>query len=430
MRVPVLLVLLLLSRLATAAERPHVYLVVVDGLGMDMATPATMPRLFAETRVQVEARAAMPTRTNPNHATLLTGLLPESHGITGNDAWDRTRGALAKLESPDDLEAETLFTIVETTDPARVTVGAFSKAKLGRLFAASRHQRAPDVLWAPEEGAHLGVASDMETMEAFLKATADREPDLAAINLSEVDRVAHEQGPAATMGARRDADAAIGRLVDDLRARGRFDRALLIVTADHGFDAIAPTRARPHPVVVLADRFRESGIASVHVAADGGVAHIVADGITDGHAPESAIAALAWAAGVAWRETGVADVLARVRVPGVTSLGTAHPEWGLEHERTGDLLVVAAPGYTFADPGDTVTASFLGNHGSPREMRVPLALGGGVLADAPSFPTAPSAADVGATIASVLGVRLPRRFDGKPIRAGHPLALPLRAPSS
>jgi len=75
------------------------------------------------------------------------------------------------------------------------------------------------------------------------------------------------------MGARRDADAAIGRLVDDLRARGRFDRALLIVTADHGFDAIAPTSERPHPVVVLADRFREAGIATVHVAADGGVAH-------------------------------------------------------------------------------------------------------------------------------------------------------------
>jgi len=41
-------------------------------------------------------------------------------------------------------------------------------------------------------------------------------------------------------------------------------------------------------------------------------------------------------------------------------------------------------------------------------------------------PNPPTHADLGATIASVLGLRPGRRFDGRPVRPGRPLALPLR----
>ena len=75
----------------------------------------------------------------------------------------------------------------------------------------------------------------------------------------------------------------------------------------------------------------------------------------------------------------------------------------------------------------TVGQSFRGNHGSPREMRVPLVIAGGALKHpACRFDTPPTHADLGATIASVLGLRPGRRFDGRPVRSGRPLALPLR----
>jgi arylsulfatase A-like enzyme len=430
MRPLVLVLAVLLHVTVAAAERPHVYLVVIDGLGVDLVDPGLMPRLTDPTLCGGrlgEARAGMPARTNPAHVTLLTGALPESHGVTGNGYWDRAAGAARALDTAGLVEMETLFTVAATARPNVVTAAAFSKARIGRLFSAvPERQHAPDVLWVPrtfERPGHVtGVADDGTTMDAFLEATADREPDLAALNLSEVDRTAHAQGTGATAEARRHADAAFGRLLDDLHERGRWARSIVIVTADHGFDDVAPTRERPEPDVVLATRFASEGLTGVRVVSDGGMAHVYADG-----APAEAAPALAWAAAVAWRTAGVADVFARIRVPGVTSLADAHPDWGLEHERAGDLLVVARPGWQLVDPADTTSQGFRGNHGSPRETRVPLVITGGALArPACSFDTPPSHADLGATIAALLGLREPRRFDGKPIRAGTDLKLALR----
>jgi ectonucleotide pyrophosphatase/phosphodiesterase family protein 5 len=415
---------------------PHVYLVVIDGLGREAVDAALMPRLadpaLCEDGVG-EARAVMPTRTNPNHVTLLTGVLPESHGITGNGYFDRRAGVVKSVDAGELIEVETLFTLAATRQPPLVTIAAFSKAKIGRLFApVPGRQHGPDVLWTPvTEGpaGHLvGVASDAETMDAFLAAAGAREPDLAAINLSEVDRTAHERGPTATADARRHADAALGRLVDDLRASGRWSRSIVIVTADHGFDDISPTPDRAETAVMLATRFAGDGLTGVRVVGDGGVAHVYAEEI----APEAervgeAASALGWAASIAWREPGVAAVLARLPIPGLPTLADLHPDWGLGHERVGDLLIVARPGFQFVDATDLVARGFRGNHGSPREMRVPLVIAGGALArTACTFDVPPSSADLGTTIGAILGMPTPRRFDARPVRAGHALALPLR----
>jgi predicted AlkP superfamily pyrophosphatase or phosphodiesterase len=425
--VTLLVLVVLASGAPVRAATPHVYLVVVDGLGAGALDATLMPRLSDPTLtspgVRTEARAVMPTRTNPNHATLLSGVFPESHGITGNGWWDPAAHASASLDAAALLDAETLFTVAETTRPELVTVAAFSKAKLGRLFAGvPDRQRAPDVLWVPAtEGASghlLGLATDAETMDAFLAATVDREPDLAAINLSEVDRAAHEQGPAATADARRHADAAIGRLIDDLRARGRWARAVVMVTADHGFDDVAPTPDRPDRVVTLEGDFAAAGLATAHVIADGGVAHVV----VEDHDP----ATIGWAAALAWRHAGVAEILARRSVPNVATLATAHPDWHLDHDRTGDLLLVAEPGYQFAEAQDDVARTFRGNHGSPREIPIPLVITGGALATNPKLDH-PTSADIGATIGALLALRPVHRLDGQPVRAGKPFPLPLRA---
>jgi predicted AlkP superfamily pyrophosphatase or phosphodiesterase len=174
-------------------------------------------------------KAGRNARTNPSHVTLLTGALPESHGVTGNGYWDRAAGTARPLDTAGLLETETLFTVAATTRPQITTAAAFSKARIGRLFAAvPDRQHAPDVLWVPRTAVARGTSRALPpTAKRWTRscATADREPDLAAVNLSEVDRTAHGQDPGATAETRRHADAAFGRLVDDLRARGSAGRA-------------------------------------------------------------------------------------------------------------------------------------------------------------------------------------------------------------
>jgi hypothetical protein len=440
-----LLVVCLLAPSARAAERPHVYLVVVDGLDSRFVTRTRMPQLFATLAHEAPrssyfaaARTGMPTRTNTTHATLLTGVHPDAHGIVGNDYWNRSPSAPpARLDAPELLEVETLFTLAETRSPALVTLGAFGKPKLARLFAASPgRQHAPDQLWSPELAASVrrdpitGYSADADTMEAVLELLARAEPDLAVINIADVDRRAHGAGPdhPAVVRAVEGADAAIGRLVAYLEESGRWSHSVLIVTADHGFTSVEPTPERPYPVITFGRELARAGIKGVRAVADGGVEHLYAEGL-DPRARDAGAAGerLAQAAALARETPGVVEVLARLPVDGVPRLADVHPDWHLDHPRTGELLLVAAPGHQFIDPWDPVDASLRGNHGGPGEMAVPVFVTGGSAAvvAAPAETPAPTAADVGATIGVLLGLPPARRVGGGALPAeayGRPIA--------
>ena len=434
MRAALGLLLALLAGPARAADRPHVYLVVVDGLDARLVSAARMPRLFAALARDAErsslfpgARAVMPTRTNPNHVSLLTGVFPEAHGITGNAYWSRAaREPAGKLDDPALIEVQTLFTVAEEHASDLVTVAAFAKEKLARLFSAvPGRQRGPDRVWSGAQAAPEGpeVDRDAETMAAALGLMERPEPDLAVIGLAGVDRAAHRFGPDAPECVRAvaAADAAIGQLLDELRRLGRWGRSVLIVTADHGFDAVGPTVERPYPLVTFGRELLRAKVGGVHVIDDGRVEHVYADAL-DAAATEPGAAAgtLARVAELAAATPGVAEVLARVPVPGVTPLASAHADWHLGHPRTGDLLLVAARGHHFDDPFDAAQAALLGDHGAADEAAVPLVVTGGApqLSAAPAGTPPPATVDVAPTIATLLGLPLPRRVDGAAVAPG------------
>jgi len=448
-RVAAVLLLLCVAR-AWGTERPQVYLIIVDGLDARAATAARMPNLFgllrdepARTSVFAHARAVMPSRTNSNHATLVTGVYPEVHGITGNAWWSRSPGALAaKLDDAARIEVETLFTVAHEAVPPVTTFGAFAKAKLVHLLAtATEHQRAPDRLWSPSDAPESGrdpvtrYSTDAATMDGVLAKLAEAPADLTIVNLADVDRHGHGDGPGsdAYVAAITGADAAIGRLIAALHAQGRWERSVLLVTSDHGFTDVQPTPERPAPVVSLGKELAAAGVRGVHLVADGGVEHVYADGVRpDAKDVGDDRETLAQVAAIARRTPGVVEVLARLPVPGVPALATIHPDWHVGHERMGELILVAAPGHQLVDPWDDVDGQLKGNHGGPGELDVPLVVSGGspVLRAAPADTPAPGAVDVAPTIALLLGLRTPTRTDGgavPPALAGRPIRAVLSA---
>jgi len=192
---------------------------------------------------------------------------------------------------------------------------------------------------------------------------------------------------------------------------------VLIVTADHGFTAVTPAPGRTRPRVDIGRTLEEAGIAGVRVVPDGGVAHVYADAVgREATAAGSAATTLARAAAVATATPGVGEVLARLPLPGVKLLGAAHPDWHLDHERVGDLLLVAALDHHFVDARDPAV-NFRGDHGAPDNLAIPLVVTGGHagLRAAPLGTPAPAAVDVGATIAVLLGLGTPKRVDGSPV---------------
>jgi hypothetical protein len=101
----VLNVLLILTACATPAaarwtdEMPssggsqRVVIVLLDGFGIDYGEASDMLLMkgLARQGFAKNVRAVMPTVTNVNNASLCTGALPETHGITGNSYHDEAR---------------------------------------------------------------------------------------------------------------------------------------------------------------------------------------------------------------------------------------------------------------------------------------------------------------------------------------------------
>jgi arylsulfatase A-like enzyme len=109
-------------------------------------------------------------------------------------------------------------------------------------------------------------------------------------------------------------------------------------------------------------------------------------------------------------------VLARLPGSETPALDAMHADWHLGHQRTGELLLVAAPGYQFANAADPALP---GNHGRPEDTDVPLFVTGGspAIVGVKKDAEPPALVDLAPTIATLLGLRLPRRVDGTAVPA-------------
>jgi hypothetical protein len=317
------------------------------------------------------------------------------------------------------LLVETTFTLAHRAGRGLRTAIAVGKAKLGAMFAADGTQQAPpDEVWDPRRASDsskdetTGYAYDGTTLSAARSMIEHAGIDFLFINLADVDRVSHGYGPASPQAieTRRRTDAALAAFVAWLAARPEWNATTVILTADHGFDAIAK------PPVRMAAALADRGIRGIAAVGDGGVGHLYLE--RPGSSDDATL--LAAARRVALAQPGVAEALYLVpnaRDGGVRhTLAEVHPDWHLQHERSGDLLLVAEPGYHIVD-GSGDEAKLVGNHGGPNERAVPAIVLGGAPIAAGDGCAEVSAADIGRTVQACLGLPEVQRADGRAVPA-------------
>lgn len=210
---------------APAAARPavrHVVIITVDGLRPDAIAAAPAPRLqalAARGAASLAARVAEIPETLPSHVSMATGVPPSVHGVTWNSDQDRT------------LERDTLFTRVH--EAGGRTGLYFGKSKL-RLLAP---RGSADVSWGP---APRGAALERGAVDAVAARFAADFPRerfrLAWVHLREPDWAGHTHGwmSAPYLAAVRQADAAVGVMLEAIAASGLGARTAVLVTSDHG----------------------------------------------------------------------------------------------------------------------------------------------------------------------------------------------------
>ena len=343
--------------------RERLAVVCLDGSSVDyvheaVAAGATpfLASLVARGFVRM-VDAAMPTFTNPNNVSIVTGVAPARHGISGNFFLDREAGNAVMMNDARYLRAETILAAFSRVGANVAAITA--KDKLRHLLGAGL---SGVCVSAEQDGQPVYSA---ELSEHVLRRGVDLartlEPDL--LYLSTSDYVQHAYAPGAP-DANRFYAAVDGHLAA-LDASGM----ALVITADHGMQA--KTDANGHArIVFLQTRLDE--------AFGGGAATVILP-ITDPyvahHGSLGAFATVYVASPDNVR--GMIQLLAGV--PGLDRV-LRHDEacdlFELPADRTGDIVVCAdresVLGTRPADHDLSALHGPLRSHGGLAEREVPM----------------------------------------------------------
>jgi phosphonoacetate hydrolase len=348
------------------------------------------------------ALAAMPTFTNPNNVSIVCGVAPAIHGVSGNFYIDRETGREIMMVDATPMRAPTILSAFSKAGANVVAVTAKDKLRKalgneldGIAFSAEK----ADQCTATENGitdvpAQVGrpapdqYSADLSlfVLDAGVHLLATRRPDLMYLSLS--DYMQHKYAPekleALTFMA--DVDRRLGQLLDG--------GALVGIVADHGMSDMACPNGQPN-VVYLGDRldvaFGPGRIRVICPITDPFVRHHGALGgfvriyLEDPALQASEVAGfLANISGVALALTGD-DACNRFELP---------------RDREGDLAVIAAKGFALGGREEDhdlaqLAGTRLRSHGGLVERSVPFIV---------SHP-------IGARFADLAAARRLRNFD-------------------
>ena len=225
--------------------QPHraVVLVSLDGFRPDYLERYDAPNLLAlaERGVRAEAMVpSFPTKTFPNHYTLVTGLYPEHHGIVANRFYDPELDATFSLRDRKDAHQARWWggePFWATCERQGVTAGTyFWPGSEVPLPGRATH-------WRPYDAA-VENTDRVDTVLAWVGGPSRERARFATLYFSTTDTGGHRYGPDSDEVAQAVGyvDRLVGRLLDGLEQRGIADTTDVLVVSDHGMTEVSPDR--------------------------------------------------------------------------------------------------------------------------------------------------------------------------------------------
>lgn len=329
------------------------------------------------------AVSVFPTVTMPGQASLFTGVPPATHGVIGNQWFDRATGRMADYLTVSGASCVFGFTLLAgpecrgglanghllspTLYEAATAAGLKSTVVFNQYWKGATHVVLPgvtDVLSFVEENESIDYeAFDRRMTDRALEALQEHGlPAILTVYFAGADGLGHAFGIAAQPPyLERVIDYQVGRLFDALESLDAEWRAntLFVITADHGR---TDATLNPEDLTLAADLRAALGRAGydsdrVHIAANGGMAYIYLKAGAWSELPSAqTVEAVA-------RQLSEDPLLARA-VESVRARGDD------DSPRSGDLILWLKPGHYFGNVGVG------SHHGSMYEtdLAVPLIL--------------------------------------------------------
>jgi phosphonoacetate hydrolase len=365
-------------------ERPLV-VVCVDGCEpayLDEAIAAGAMPYLATVREKGTYRLAdcvMPSFTNPNNLSIVTGVPPAVHGICGNYFYDPDAGLEVMMNDPKYLRAETILAALAGAG-ARVAV-VTAKDKLRRLlghglqgicFSSEKAGEATlvehgieDVLTLVGRPVPSVYSADLSefVFAAGVALMEQRRPDV--MYLSTTDYVQHKHAPGTGEAN------AFCRMMDGYLARLAGAGATVALTADHGMNAKTDASGAPQIVYLQdhLDAWLGAGKARVILP--------ITDPYVVHHGALGSFATIYLPPGASHGDVG-----ARIAgLPGIDvalDRATACARYELPADRMGDVVVVSRRDVVVGTSASRHDLSGLDaplrSHGGLSEQRVPFVL--------------------------------------------------------
>uniref|UniRef100_A0A8C1PHQ8 Ectonucleotide pyrophosphatase/phosphodiesterase 1 n=1 Tax=Cyprinus carpio TaxID=7962 RepID=A0A8C1PHQ8_CYPCA len=183
-------------------------------------------------------RPAYPTKTFPNHYTIVTGLYPESHGIVDNKMYDVTRNASFSLKADEKFNPAWY-----QGEPVWLTAMK-NKLKTATFFWPGSDVKVnghfPDY-WVKNIPFEKRVAKIFE----WLHLPEGERPDFYTLYLEEPDYAGHRHGPMSTqvIEALLNVDRLLGMLMEGLKERQLHRCVNLVLVSDHGMEEASCKKA-------------------------------------------------------------------------------------------------------------------------------------------------------------------------------------------
>lgn len=198
----------------TFGSYKYVFMLGIDGMGAFNSKTETpnMDKLFKDKAVTYTALASKPTISAQCWTSMLTGAIPEVHGLTNDD-----------MHPIDGLP--TIFRIIKEACPDAETAAYSHWSPIVNSIIS--HDGGIDA---------YGTGADDDLCPEILEYLDTHSPKMLFIQFDSVDGAGHTHGYGFPGHLERitHVDAMLGQLVDQYKEKGIFDDTLFIVTADHG----------------------------------------------------------------------------------------------------------------------------------------------------------------------------------------------------
>lgn len=238
---------------AVQQDKPYVILISADGFRHDYAKLYPTPTLDSLVGGGVRAQAmipSFPSKTFPNHYTLVTGMYPAHHGLVDNRFYDARRNAF--------------YTV---SDRTKVEDGSWYGGLPLWVLAEQQHMLTASFYWVGSEADIQGVRPTyyyryneaisierrIQTVVDWLRLPAERRPHLITFYFPEIDLAGHRHGPESdeTRAAVQYVDRSLAQLTRAVAATGL--PVNFIFVSDHGMTPIDTVQTIPYPAIDTAD---------------------------------------------------------------------------------------------------------------------------------------------------------------------------------